>query len=285
VTLVRRPAVPLLALGFALLTVAVIFAVRPMLASASSSDPVRLASESAPESVAVEAARLVTDAPPGPSLATEPRRIVAIERPPAPPRYTTARVKKGRSITLFTRPGRRPVAQLGSSSEFGSTRAFGVVERRGRWLGVVTPELANGEIGWIDTRQGAVELSRTALSVRIDLSRRVLVVRNGRDTIRRVTIGIGRDGSPTPTGRFAVTDKLPGARYSTAYGCCIVALSARQPSLPVGWTGGNRIAIHGTDDPSTIGIPSSAGCPHASDRDMRYLMRTLPLGTPVFIHA
>ena len=54
--------------------------------------------------------------------------------------------------------------------------------------------------------------------------------------------------------------------------------------LPAGWTGGDRIAIHGTNDPGSIGVPSSAGCPHASDEDMRFLMARVPLGTPVLIH-
>ena len=102
--------------------------------------------------------------------------------------------------------------------------------------------------------------------------------------LRRVTIGVGRAGSSTPIGRFAVTDKLSGSDYGPYYGCCIIALSAHQPNLPAGWTGGDRIAVHGTNDPSSIGVPSSAGCPHASDEDMRFLMARVPLGTPVLVH-
>jgi len=101
--------------------------------------------------------------------------------------------------------------------------------------------------------------------------------------VRRLSIGVGRAGSPTPTGTFAVTDKLNGGAYSAAYGCCILALSATQPNLPAGWSGGNRIAIHGTLSTSDFGRAVSAGCVHASDSDLRYLMRTLPLGTPVVI--
>jgi lipoprotein-anchoring transpeptidase ErfK/SrfK len=82
-----------------------------------------------------------------------------------------------------------------------------------------------------------------------------------------------------------VTDKFSGSRYGPYYGCCIVALSAHQPNLPAGWTGGDRIAIHGTNAPWTIGVPSSAGCPHARDADLRVLMRRVPLGAPVFIRA
>jgi lipoprotein-anchoring transpeptidase ErfK/SrfK len=96
-------------------------------------------------------------------------------------------------------------------------------------------------------------------------------------------VAVGRPGSETPTGRFAVTDKLRGAGYGPYYGCCILALNAHQPKLPAGWQGGNRIAIHGTNSPGTIGSPASAGCLRAADSDLEVLMRRVPLGTPVFI--
>ena len=48
--------------------------------------------------------------------------------------------------------------------------------------------------------------------------------RNGR-AVHRLTVAIGRPGSETPTGRFAVTDKLAGSQLGPYYGCCILALS------------------------------------------------------------
>ena len=59
------------------------------------------------------------------------------------------------------------------------------------------------------------------------------------------------------------------------------ALSATQPNLPAGWTGGNRIAIHG----GPTGAAVTAGCIHAAEADLSYLMRLVPLGTPVTIHT
>jgi lipoprotein-anchoring transpeptidase ErfK/SrfK len=129
----------------------------------------------------------------------------------------------------------------------------------------------------------AVRVESTEVSLVLDLSRRRLVLKEGNRVVRRMTVGVGRPSSPTPTGRFAVTDKLPGSRYGSFYGCCILALSAHQTHLPAGWTGGDRIAIHGTNAPSTIGVASSAGCAHARDSDLLVLMRRVPLGAPVFI--
>jgi lipoprotein-anchoring transpeptidase ErfK/SrfK len=96
-------------------------------------------------------------------------------------------------------------------------------------------------------------------------------------------VAIGRPGSPSPTGRFAVTDKLAGSSYGPYYGCCILALSAHQPNTPPGWPGGDRMAIHGTNAPGTIGAAASAGCLRGSDADLRTLIRRVPVGTPIFI--
>jgi lipoprotein-anchoring transpeptidase ErfK/SrfK len=175
------------------------------------------------------------------------------------------------------------IARAGPHTEFGATRVLSVAARRGPWLGVVATELPNGRLAWVNRRHAALRLRRTAYSLHADLSRHRLELRKSGRTIRRVTVAIGRPGSETPTGRFAVTDKLSGSRYGPYYGCCILALSGHQPNLPAGWPGGDRLAIHGTDSPGTIGTPASAGCLRAPDRDLRVLMRRVPLGTPVFI--
>jgi lipoprotein-anchoring transpeptidase ErfK/SrfK len=173
---------------------------------------------------------------------------------------------------------------VGSTTPFGSRRALSVVTtRRSRWLGVTEAGVANNRVVWVDARAGGLRFARTRLELDVDLSSRTLVVRRDGVAVRRLSVGIGRPGSPTPTGRFAVTDKLNGHAYSSFYGCCILALSAIQPNLPAGWSGGNRIAIHGTPSAGDFGRAVSAGCVHASDSDLRYLMRTAPLGTPVVI--
>ena len=68
--------------------------------------------------------------------------------------------------------------------------------------------------------------------------------------------------------------------FPPVYGCCILALSAHQTNVPASWRGGDRMAIHG----GAMGAVS-AGCVHASESVLRNLMRLVPLGTPVTIHA
>jgi lipoprotein-anchoring transpeptidase ErfK/SrfK len=195
--------------------------------------------------------------------------------------FEVAHVSK--PLVLRARPGGSAVARLSTRTEFGSPQTLGVVRMRDRWLRVVSTALPNDRLGWVRAR--SVRITSTRESLTIDLSRHRLLLKKGDQVVRRMTVGIGRPGSPTPTGRFTVTDKLSGTKYGPYYGCCILALSAHQPNLPAGWTGGDRIAIHGTNAPSTIGVASSAGCLHARDSDLHVLMRRVPLGTPVFIHA
>jgi lipoprotein-anchoring transpeptidase ErfK/SrfK len=212
--------------------------------------------------------------------------LAAVERPAEPTRPPAAlivRVRPGATVGLRTRPYGRIALRAGDTTEFGSPQRLGVVRHRGRWLGVTTPSLPNGKLGWVHRRSAAVAIERTRWSIRADISGRTVVLRRGERVVRRLRVAVGRPGSPTPTGRFAVTDKLSGGSYSPYYGCCILALSATQPHTPPGWTGGNRMAIHGTSDPSSIGVAASAGCLRAADSDLQLLMKRVPVGTPVLI--
>jgi hypothetical protein len=192
-----------------------------------------------------------------------------------------AHIRAGRRVALRLNPNGRAVGWLTSRTEFGSPQTVAVTRALpGRRYAVVSTALPNGRLGWIDAHRGALRLSRTRLTLDIDLSRRVLRVLVGTRVARSIRVGIGAPGTPTPTGRFAVTDKLDGAAYSPVYGCCILAISAHQTHLPSGWTGGNRIAIHGG---STAGAISN-GCLHAPTLALRYLMRLVPLGARVVIH-
>ena len=246
-------------------------------------EPERVQPAQAPVAAPVERAALVAAV--DPVAASEPEPAPVPAPPRAAPGFVVLKPAPGGTVVVRSRPGGAVVARLGARTEFGSPTTLAVAAKRGRWLGVVTTHLPNGRLGWVDPAESAVVRSRTRVRVTVDLSARQLVVRRGDRVLRRVTVAIGRPSSPTPVGRFAVTDKLSGSAYSSAYGCCILALSAHQPSLPAGWQGGDRIAVHGTNDPGSIGTAASAGCPRASDADMRYLLRTVPLGAPVFVRA
>jgi lipoprotein-anchoring transpeptidase ErfK/SrfK len=172
----------------------------------------------------------------------------------------------------------RIMARVGSRTAFGSPTRLAVVQDRGGWVAVLSDVLGNGVQGY--ARASEVRLSRKPYVLEADLSRRILIVRRWGLVVRRVAVAIGAASSPTPVGRFSVTDELSDF-YPSVYGCCVLALSAHQAQLPSGWTGGDRVAIHGGGG---IGSAVSNGCLHAGEADLRFLMSTVPLGTLVVIH-
>jgi hypothetical protein len=214
-----------------------------------------------------------------PPFAPHPPQLVRIAQQ-RQPGTLIARIRPGRRVGLRLSQDGPVVAWLSSRTEFGSPQTLAVSRMLpGRHFRTVSTALGNGRVGWISAQPGDLRLSRTRLTLEVDLSSRLLRVRS-RGRVRSFRVGIGSPGTPTPVGRFAVTDKLNGASYSPVYGCCILALSAHQTHLPSGWTGGDRIAIHGG---STAGAVSN-GCLHAPAAALRYLMRSVPLGARVVIH-
>jgi lipoprotein-anchoring transpeptidase ErfK/SrfK len=103
--------------------------------------------------------------------------------------------------------------------------------------------------------------------------------------VQRYAVAIGRPDAPTPTGRFAVTDRLLTGDPAGPYGCCILALSAHSPHAIQGWTGGDRIAIHSTPDAASIGQAASHGCVRVTMDEGRWLLAHIPLGTPTLISS
>lgn len=208
--------------------------------------------------------------------------VAAASHAAAPPNGATALAARPLhdSVVLRASPGGRAIVRVGPRGRLGGPLVFGVVAVRGRWAQVTAEALPNGHYGWAEFGRD-VSVQPVAWTLRASLSRRALYVLRGGRLVRTIPVGIGAPGSPTPTGRFAVAEKVTGP-FGPAYGCCILALTARQPNLPSGWN--TRItyyvAIHAG---SGQGSAVSAGCLHATEADVRYLMRTVPLGTPVQI--
>jgi len=191
-------------------------------------------------------------------------------------------IDRGAKVAIRRAPGSRTLAVATWKTPFGSARRLRVVERRGDWYAVESDVLGNGVLGWVP-KTAPVRLSRTRISVEADLSERLLTVRDNGQILFRRHVSIGASTSPTPSGRFHVTDHIAGRRWGL--GCCIVVISGTQPRLPAGWGGGDRLGIHGRPGSSApIGAPSSAGCLHATEQTLRELVRLLPLGAPVVIH-
>jgi lipoprotein-anchoring transpeptidase ErfK/SrfK len=185
-----------------------------------------------------------------------------------------------RGVTLLhAAPGsQRVLARIGPRTVFGSPVRLAVVGTSGEWLAVISAALGNRVRGFVHTSK--VRLLHVPVSLEVDRSSRWLRVWRMGEVLRTFEIAVGAFATPTPRGRFAITDKLSNFMPSI-YGCCTLALSGHQTRLAPGWTGGDRLAIHAG---SGIGSAVSNGCLRAAETDMRYLMELLPLGTQVVVH-
>ena len=189
-----------------------------------------------------------------------------------------------RGAALRSRPGGRIVRRVAPRTEFGSPQTLlATGPERGPWVAVRHTSLGDDKVAWLDRRRVRLRLATRVVRIEVDLSKRRLVVQGGEAERRVISVAIGAPDTPTPSGESYITDKLRGSDFGPYYGCCILALSGHQPNLPESWSGGDRLAIHGSPSP-TWGQDVSNGCLHARERDLRWLMKHVPLGTPVLIH-
>jgi lipoprotein-anchoring transpeptidase ErfK/SrfK len=242
----------------------------------------------------IEAAALAGPPKPGSGSSvhsgTSPVELLVV-RPSARPDPTPARrpvrfllVDIERAVPITTRPGSgRTIGTMPAGSPF-----YGVptvawvrdVSRDGRFGLVDLPYVPEHGAGWIRLR--GLDRSWTRVRVVADLSDRRLVVVRGRRVLLRAPAATGAPGSTTPTGRYFVTDRIAFPRGG-ALGTFAFGISGIQPNLPAGWSGGNQLAIHGTDVPSSIGRPASAGCLRVAEHILDLLKPLLRLGTPVIV--
>jgi hypothetical protein len=216
-------------------------------------------------------------------LEEPPSRPVGLEFPP--PGSLIARVKPGTRIALWNRPNGKVLRRIGDTTEFGSPEVLSPTgPRQGGWIAVRHTSLGNDGLAWIHAHTATLTFRPRRLRLEVDLSRRLLVVSDEKRVERRIPVAVGAPETPTPVGEYYVTDKLRGPDFGEFYGCCILALSGTQPNLPQGWSGGDRLAIHGSPTP-TWGQNVSNGCFHARESDLRWLTKTVPLGTVVAVRA
>jgi lipoprotein-anchoring transpeptidase ErfK/SrfK len=167
-----------------------------------------------------------------------------------------------------------------SPTTFGDPAVFVVTEERGPWLRVQIPVRPDGTEGWV--RASDVALSTIDTRVVISLGARTLQAFAGDQLLAQTKVVIGGPNTPTPTGRFFVTDYT--ARVPTgSYGPWVLPLSAFSQTMDRFSDGVPVIAMHGTNHPEYVGQNRSNGCIRMPDAVIQTLRDHLPLGTPVDI--
>jgi lipoprotein-anchoring transpeptidase ErfK/SrfK len=191
-----------------------------------------------------------------------------------------------RPTTAYGEPSGRPLASFGLRNANGAATVFSVLGRRvdshcrSTWLHVQLPIRPNGATGWI--RADRVETASVRTRIVVDLSeRRVSLFENGR-LVLSSRAAIGSSATPTPLGRYYVNQRLIPRDQSGPFGPGAVGISAFSPVL-TGWAQGGPIAIHGTNQPWSIGHAVSNGCIRLPNAVLKRLFEQTPAGTPVLI--
>jgi hypothetical protein len=196
------------------------------------------------------------------------------------------RVDVPSNAVIRARPGGPAIGTLPATSKYlgqSMTAWVQAVSANGRWGRVTLPwSKPVGRAGWVSLV--GLQAGTTSTMAVADLSTRRMTVYRGCRALFSVRTAIGRPGSPSPTGRFWVTDRVsvPGSQRSS-FGTFAFGMSTVQPNLPAGWSGGDQMAIHGTGAPGSIGQAASAGCLRVDEAALARLRPLLRRGTPIVI--
>ena len=167
---------------------------------------------------------------------------------------------------------------VASRTEFGNTVVLPIIGRWETWLKVRLPVRPNNAYGWI--KSGDVNVSSVPDRIVVSLANRTLRWFHDGVAALEATVGVGSPQDPTPPAEYYVTDVLPS---SGAYGPFIIALNGHSDALTDFEGGDPRLAIHGTDNPATIGAAASFGCVHVPNGIDRELAAAMQPGTLVEI--
>ena len=213
--------------------------------------------------------------------------------PPAPPApFTPARVAKLMlPAPALSTPGGAVVEQMETSIRpGGGPTQLLVLDRRRRqgemWLRVLLPSRPNGASAWIPRNDARV--STTPWRVVISLAdRRVYALRRDR-VVRSFPVVIGASKTPTPTGRFAIAERIELPDPTQFYGSWMLTLTAHSNVLNTFAGGDGRVALHGRGGASLsvpVGTAGSHGCVRMRNADIAWLARRTAPGTPVVVAA
>lgn len=192
------------------------------------------------------------------------------------------------SVRAYTAPGGELLRTFARLNPNEVRTVFGVLAVRrepsciASWYQVQLPMRPNGSIGWVKADDVALEAVRTRIEV--DLSaRKVSLFRNGRLVVR-TTAATGTLETPTPTGSYYVNQRFRILDSSGWFGPAAIGVSAFSPVLHE-WAQGGPIAIHGTNNPSSVGRAASFGCLRVRNHVARRLLWATETGSPVVIRA
>ncbi|MFK4482100.1 L,D-transpeptidase family protein [Curtobacterium sp. AB7] len=263
-----RPGVLAAAVAIAVAAVIVVLAMRPW--SAPAAAPTSAPSPVASSTPTAGATRGPTPTP-TPTASRGP-----VDAVHAPATSTVAAVR-GASIAVHTAPGGAVTTTLPNPQASGAPLVFLVVAQQDGWVQVQLAQRPNGSTGWVE--KTSVDLSADPYAIVVTTSTNTLELYKAGKVVDSYPVATGTGGTPTPTGRFALTELL--APTNAGYGPYAYGTTAFSDVLNSFGGGPGQIGLHGTDDTSSIGTAASHGCVRMHNADITALAGLLPLGTPI----
>ena len=187
-------------------------------------------------------------------------------------------------VALFeAEGGGKPFASLSNPTFENVPLIFHVLEDKGAWLHVRVNTRPNGARAWI--RRSDVTLRTLPNRIVIDLSDRQLTVLHGNDVLAKHSVAVGAPRAPTPLGEFYVDATVNLAKTSGPYGAGQLSVSGFSEVYKTFGGGIGQIAIHGTNNPGSIGGTVSNGCIRMLNAAWIQVASLTANGTPVSIQA
>ncbi|GAA4325266.1 lipoprotein-anchoring transpeptidase ErfK/SrfK [Actinomadura luteofluorescens] len=180
---------------------------------------------------------------------------------------------------VFDRPAGHRFATL-PVAELGGPTWVPVVETSGDWRRVLLPSRPNGATGWVPGT--ALKTAHTPYTVRVDLTRRRLVLERSARPVGHWPVATGDAKTPTPTGRTFVMATLAPAKKTPSP--IVLPLGTHSATLDTFGGGPGTVALHGWPDTSVFGKAVTHGCVRVPADALKALSR-VPLGSLVFITA
>ena len=149
------------------------------------------------------------------------------------------------------------------------------------WTQIRIPGRPNGRTGWVE-REWLGKFMTTKWRILVNRkTQRMTVSFNGKKR-KRFPVGVGKRSTPTPAGRFWIREKIRVSDKNSPY--FPYALGTANYSVLSEWPGGGVVGIHGDwNQPQLIPGRPSHGCIRMLDRQIAWLARHVPVGTPLRI--
>ena len=183
--------------------------------------------------------------------------------PPLKPDAISLRVDPGNRVSLLDRPGGKVIKRIGDTTEFGSPQVLSPTGQPAATAGLRShTSLGNDRVAWLQPDRAPVSLRTRVVRFEVDLSGREVVVHPKDGPAAPYLRRRGRPRYADSARRVLRHGQAARRRLRPVLRVLHPRPSGHQPDLPQGWSGGDRLAIHGSPTP-TWGQNVSNGCLHA----------------------